>query len=269
MALKRNLQVGQVFGHIFQDADWSPRMVVIPAGAFEIGADEHEVGSKPCERPRHKVVIEHAFALGEVPVTARQYEHFLASSGYESSNAEYWSAPTVLERWDYPAALVSWHDAQAYLNWLSEQLAAIYRLPTEAQWEYACRAGTQTPFSTGQTISHDQANFDLQLHAKDIPILGGTRIGPVNVGSYAANPFGLKDMHGNIWEWVEDCWHPNYEGAPLVGDQAWESSDKDFRVLRGGHWGNSPEHLRSAARDNDFSKHSLYKTVGFRVLRVL
>lgn len=229
-----------------------------------MGSDESEPDSQACERPRHRVVIERAFALAQTPVTRQQFAHFVDAT----SNAD-WTMDDWDRRSKKPMVNVSWHHAQAYTRWLSEQLGANYGVPTEAQWEYACRAGTTTAYCTGDTISTAQANFDKQLHGKDVPGLVGHPIGYVDVGSYPANPWGLHDMHGNIWEWVQDSWHKNYANAPLTGDTAWEDGDNDYRVTRGGCWHNQAKHLRSAARDWDDSGMRYYDSFGFRVMRTL
>lgn len=250
-------------GQAFQDAHWAPTMVVVPDGEFWMGSDEGEQGSEACERPRHRVVIERAFALAKTPVTRQQFARFVESTGYPN-----WSADDRDWRSHKPMVNVSWHDAQAYTRWLSEQLGANYGLPTEAQWEYACRAGTTTAYSTGDSISVDQANFSKQLYGKGA-FFAGHPIGYVEVGSYPANPWGLQDMHGNIFEWVQDTWHDNYAHAPLTGDTAWEDGDPDYRVMRGGCWHSSAKVLRSALREWDDSFMCYYDSFGFRVMRTL
>ena len=259
MLTEKRFQPGQVF----QDADWAPTMVVVPSGEFWMGSDEVEPDSKACERPRHRVIVERPFALAQTPVTLQQFARFVDATE---------SASWTMDDWDRccqkPMVNASWLDAQAYTLWLSEQLGANYGLPTEAQWEYACRAGTITAFSTGDTIEVAQANFGKQRHGTE-SVLAGPPIGYVVVGSYPANPWGLQDMHGNIWEWVQDTWHENYLNAPLAGDTAWEDSDPDYRVLRGGGWHNDAKHLRSAVREWEYCGNHCYNTYGFRVMRTL
>ena len=151
-----------------------------------------------------------------------------------------------------PVILVSWKDAQAYVAWLSEQTGQPYRLLSEAEWEYACRAGTTTRYSWGDDPpTPEQANFDETT----------------KVGSCPANSWGLYDMHGNVWEWVEDCWNEGYEGAPNDGS-AWTGGDCNRRVLRGGSWVNAPGALRSASRERYFPVVQV-SDVGFRVARTL
>ncbi len=154
-----------------------------------------------------------------------------------------------------PVINVSWSDAKVYVAWLSQETGKAYRLLSEAEWEYAARAGTRTRFSFGDDISEKDANF-----------LGG--LGKTwQVGAYPANPWKLHDMHGNVWEWVEDCWNESYDGAPSDGS-AWTSGDCSTRVLRGGSWSNYPRLLRSAYRNWNSADNRDYD-YGFRVARTL
>ena len=165
----------------------------------------------------------------------------------------------------HPVVGVSWNDAQLYLSWLSEQTGQHYRLPSEAEWEYACRAGTRTAFNVGDTITTEQANYD-GLYVYNGGARGQYRGGTSPLGSFAPNAWGLSDMHGNVWEWVQDIVHDNYDGAPLDGS-AWESDgDTSRRILRGGSWLYHPRYLRSAIR-NGFSIVLSNDIVGFRVAR--
>jgi formylglycine-generating enzyme required for sulfatase activity len=162
---------------------------------------------------------------------------------------------------------VSWDDiTKQFLPWLSRKSGKPYRLLTEAEWEYAARAGTATPFSTGQTITTDQANFDGNY------TYGGSSKGQyrqktVEVGSFKPNAFGLHDVHGNVWEWVEDCWHDNYQGAPTDGS-AWTIGECSRRAVRGGSWGDYPGTLRSALRDG-YTPADRGSYGGFRLARTL
>lgn len=163
---------------------------------------------------------------------------------------------------------VSWGDAQAYVKWLSGKTGAEYRLLSEAEWEYVARAGTTTAYNTGPRISTDQANFDgrLTFNGSSRGIFRGQT---APVGSFVANPFGLHDVHGNVWEWVYDCANNSYRGRPKDG-QAWRSGDCSHRIVRGGSWNNLSLHgaLRSASRllGNSGSR---YNDGGFRVARTL
>ena len=161
---------------------------------------------------------------------------------------------------------VSWEDAKSYVEWLSRETGKAYRLLSEAEWEYVARAGTRTPFHTGSTISTDEANYNGR-YAYVSSRRGVRRGKTMRVGSFSANGFGLHDVHGNVWEWVEDCWNDNYRGAPGDGS-VWESGNCSRRVLRGGSWDNEPGILRSAYRAWDWSG-SRSDDTGFRVARTL
>ena len=154
-------------------------------------------------------------------------------------------------RGNRPVINVSWEDAQRYVTWLTRRTGEAYRLLSESEWEYAARAGTTTPFHFGRTISTDQANYDGD-YRYGTGRKGRDRKKTVPVGSFAANRFGLHDVHGNVWEWVQDCWNPSYHGAPRDG-RAWERRDCSQRVLRGGSWLNEPWLLRSAIRNRNSS----------------
>jgi formylglycine-generating enzyme required for sulfatase activity len=209
------------------------------------------------------VTIAKPFAVGKFEVTFAEWDACVAAGGCKSELEDQgWG------RGRRPVINVSWDDiTQQFLPWLSRTSAKRYRLLTEAEWEYAARANTTTPFSTGRTITTDQANFDGK-YTYGRSAMGQTRARTVEVGSFAANGFGLHDMHGNVWERVEDCWHPNYQGAPVDGS-AWTSScSESSRVLRGGAWNHYPTILRSANRYGgrvDFR----YINLGFRVARSL
>jgi formylglycine-generating enzyme required for sulfatase activity len=159
---------------------------------------------------------------------------------------------------------VTWDDAVEFCQKLSKQTGREYRLPSEAEWEYACRAGTTTPFHFGPTITTDLVNYDGDYTYGSAP-KGQYREQTTEVGSFPANNFGLYDLHGNVWEWCLDHWHNNYEGAPTNGS-AWFSSDENaLRLLRGGSWFNIPRTCRSANRDR-YARDVQYNGVGFRVV---
>ena len=221
------LRVGTVFRDF--DALWCPEMVVIPSGEFMMGSPEGEEGREEAEWPQHLVMIGYSLAVGSYPVTFEEYDHFARVTGRELPSDEGWG------RGRSPAINISWVDARAYTEWLSLEFVRPYRLLSEAEWEYACRAGSTTRYWWGDEITPENANY-------------GDDVGKTSeVGAYPANPWGLYDTHGNVWELVEDCWHPSYEGAPDDGS-AWIKGDHRHRVIRGGRWGNNPEHLRSASR---------------------
>ncbi|MBJ7312835.1 SUMF1/EgtB/PvdO family nonheme iron enzyme [Rugamonas sp. CCM 8940] len=254
-----------------------PELVLIPTGRFQMGSPEHEQaiaiqagaqkGWLERETPHHWVGIEQPFALGRHPVTVGQWQLFVRATGWESLSDTDWRAPGFKQSDEHPVVGVSWNDAQLYLRWLSERTGQLYRLPSEAEWEYACRAGTRTAFSFGDEISTERANYDGHYTYNGSP-RGQYVQGTSKVGSYAPNPWGLFDMHGNVWEWVQDVVHENYQGAPADG-RAWEEDgDSVRRALRGGAWLYNPRYLRSAVR-NGFSAVLANDIVGFRVARKL
>ena len=208
------------------------------------------------------MAIAKAFAVGKFEVTFAEWDACVAAGGCKHKPEDRgWG------RGKRPVINVSWDDiTKDYLPWLSRKTGKSYRLLTEAEWEYAARAGTTTPFSTGRTITTEQANFDGDS------TYGGSAKGvyrqkTVEVGTFPANTFGLHDMHGNVWEWVADCYKDSYAGAPADGS-AVTSGDCGSGVLRGGCWVDIPRYLRSAGRDRDTSG-SRYFIYGFRVARTL
>jgi formylglycine-generating enzyme required for sulfatase activity len=262
----------------FQDGSGSaPELVLIPTGRFQMGSPEHErkkamdAGSQKAwvdrETPQHWVGIEQPIAMGRYPVTVGQWRQFVRATGWEPQGEINWAAPGFAQSDEHPVVGVSWHDAQRYVQWLSEQTGQRYRLPSEAEWEYACRAGTKTAFSFGDEINTGLANYDGNYTYNGSP-KGDYREGTSRVGSFAPNPWGLFDMHGNVWEWVQDVVHDNYEGAPLTGAPWIEGGDQARRILRGGSWLYNPRYLRSAIR-NGFSAVLSNDIVGFRVARDL
>lgn len=235
-------------GTVFRDLPFAPEMVVIPPGSFMMGSPEGEGGD--AEKPLHKVTIAKAFAAGRFPVTFEEWDAFAASDPeVRRPSDEDWG------RGRRPVINVSWNDAKAYVAWLNKQVAgAPYRLLSEAEWEYCCRAGTTTPYATGDEITRQQAQF------------GSSQT--VEVGSFEANSFGLHDMHGNVWEWVEDIWHDSYVGAPGQGDAWIKGGDNAQRVVRGGSWLVNPWYLRCANRDWDGPEDRNF-FLGFRVARTV
>ena len=248
-------------GTVFRDIDapWCPELVVIPAGTFVMGSPEDEAERTKAEGPQHRVTFATPFALGRYPVTFEEYDHFCVEVGREKPPDQGWG------RGRRPAINVSWEDARAYCAWLSEPTRQPYRLPSEAEWEYACRAGTTTPFWTGATISTEQANYDGNYtYGSGRKAEYRKRTTPVD--TFEANPWSLYDMHGNVWEWCEDCWNDSYAGAPKDGS-AWTSGDCGRRVLRGGSRSNDPRNLRSAYRDGVAADRR--DGIGFRIARML
>lgn len=234
-------------GETFRDCAECPEMVVIPAGAFLMGSPEKEAGRSNNEGPLREVTIS-AFAIGRYEVTFPEWDACVAAGSCSHEPEDAWG------RGRQPVMRVSWNDAQEYVGWLSEKTGERYRLPSEAEWEYAARAGTTTRYAFGDEIAEAQANFGTDK--------------TTGVGSYPANSWGLHDMHGNVWEWVEDCSRGNYDSAPTDGT-AWLQGDCSARVLRGGSWGSKPEGLRSASRYYGFRPDFRNGIIGFRVARTL
>jgi formylglycine-generating enzyme required for sulfatase activity len=241
--------IGQpCFGTTFRDAPFAPEMVVIPPGEFMMGsaADEPErIGS---EGPRHHVTIAYSLAVGRYAVRFDQWDWSQVDPEWQRITGLH---PRPLDRgWgrsNHPVVEVSWDDAQAYVRWLGAKTGMPYRLLSEAEWEYVCRAGTTTPFWWGSSITTEQANYNGNFVYPGGGERGKHRKQTVPVDWYKPNPFGLYQTHGNIWEWVEDCWNRSYDGAPTDGS-AWTHGDGPYRILRGGSWFIGPRSLRAAIR---------------------
>ena len=213
-------------------------MVVLPTGSFRMGSPSGEEGRYDVEGPLRTVTIGKRIAMGLYEVTFAEYDHFAdADSRRSRPDDEGWGRRPVMN--------VSQEDAKTYAAWLSAQTGKTYRLPSESEWECAARAGTETAYSWGDSISCSQARYGRYQGGECSNSYDGT----VPVGRFAANAFGLFDMHGNVWEWVEDCWHDSYEGAPTDGS-AWTSGcgSGARAVLRGGSWNDNPRGLRAANR---------------------
>lgn len=230
-----------------------PEMVVIPAGSFKMGC----VSGKDCydkEKPVHEVKID-SFALSKYEVTFEEFDAFLRATQHRKflTDDEDWG------RGRRPVIHVTWYDASAYAAWLSSQTGKRYRLPTEAEWEYAARAGTETIYSWGNDIDVNRANCDGCAGQWD-----NAKTAPV--GSFEANGWGLHDMHGNVYEWVQDCWNESYEGAPTDGSAS-RSGNCSERVVRGGAWWSLPRSLRSAYRISAPIGVKYNSSIGFRVAR--
>jgi formylglycine-generating enzyme required for sulfatase activity len=244
----------------FRDFADAPEMVIVPPGSFLMGARDGEGDDE--ERPQHKVTIARPFAVGRFAVTFDEWEAAYGRGGVKHNPGdEGWG------RGRHPVINVSWEDATAYVGWLSRETGKSYRLLSEAEWEYCCRAGTATPFWWGPSISTSQANYNGN-YSYGGGSKGEYRERTVPVDSFAANPWGLYQVHGNVWEWCEDCLHKDYSGNPPSDGSVWPGGDPSFRVLRGGSWDNNPLDLRSANRDRD---HPDYRNdiIGFRVARTL
>ncbi len=235
-------------GHEFTDGPSCPAMVVLPAGSFTMGSPQGEAGRDEDEGPQHDVTIARPFAVGKYQITFDEWNAAVANGGCETvPDDEGWGGGTR------PVINVDWRQTQTYVSWLCQETGKDYRLLSEAEWEYAARAGSATAYFVGDTISETQANFNSE--------------GTVPVGSFPPNGFGLHDMHGNVFEWVDDCWNGSYDGAPTDGS-AWTTGECDMRLLRGGSWFSSDRLLRSAERLRYLDEISR-NYLGFRVARSL
>lgn len=245
-----------------------PEMVELPGGSFQMG--DLDGSGTAYERPVRTVQIA-PFAIGKYEVTFNEWAPCMAAGDCEHRPShEGWGAD------GRPVINVSWNDAKAYVRWLSKETGEIYRLPSEAEWEYAARAGTETRYSWGDSSEWmcDKANvFDRDGLAKNpdwnwhVQCKDGEPF-TARVGQYKPNPWGLHDMLGNVWEWTEDCWHPDYTGAPTDGSAWIDGGQCGKRVNRGGGWGNHPRTMRSATRDAD-NVGDRSDGLGFRVVREL
>ena len=219
-------------------------MVLIPGGSFIMGSQEEEEGSSDNERPQHQVTIK-PFCFGKYPITQAQWQ---AVAALPPVKQELKPNPSRFKGANRPIECVSWHDAVEFCNRLSNHTQRPYRLPSEAEWEYACRAGTTTPFHFGETITTDLANYNGN-YTYGNGVKGSYRAETTEVGSFEiANQFGLYDMHGNVWEWCQDDWHDNYEGAPTDGSAYISNDTKSDKLLRGGSWDDYTVYCRSAYR---------------------
>lgn len=286
-------------GHEFRDCADCPQMIVVPEGSFVMGAPPDEPrapwfapeGKKPSvdpEGPQHKVSVR-ALAIGKFDVTRAQWAAFVAAtdrpvgagcewSGFpdEKIAAASWRNLGFVQEDDHPVVCVSWNDAQDYVRWLSQRTGHRYRLPTEAEWEYAARAGSASAYPWGDAASHERANYGSDECCSELAAGRDRWLHTSPVGSFAPNAFGLFDMHGNAWQWVQDCYVDAYATAPTDGS-AYDEPDCQLRGLRGGTWGDPPGLIRSAARNyappppSRWNPQWEYRSggVGFRVVRVL
>lgn len=226
-------------------------LVYVSAGSFMMGSNNGGADEKPV----HQVTIKKGFYMGRYEVTQAEWQQVMGSN------------PSYFQGDNLPVEQVSWDDAQSFISKLNERGDGFkYRLPTEAEWEYACRAGTTTDFAFGNALSSEQANFN-GTYPYGGATLGVYRERTTAVGSFAPNAFGLNDMHGNVWEWCEDWHHASYEGAPNDGSARLSGGEQKYRVLRGGSWSDDAFGLRSAFRYWLFVV-GRYDSFGFRVVAV-
>ena len=306
--LRRRLQEARVYGgfmpgQIIRDqfinrSQWTPESVIILAGSYMMGSSANEEGRVDNEGPRHRVTFRRGFAIGKTEVTVGQFREFVEATRYRT-DAERQGESTIYNHssgrltkredvtWelnyeahkakdDEPVVHVSWKDANAYVKWLAKGTGKPYRLPTEAEFEYAMRAGRNTLYWWGDgapesvvenlTGEHDVSRGRRQW-ATFFPDYEDKYWGPAPAASFEANPFGLYDMSGNVAEWVEDCWHDTYMRAPVDGT-AWLNPGCKLRTVRGGYWASSPEQARSAFRLSAQADRRDAR-IGFRIARDL
>lgn len=242
----------------FKDCARCPQMVVIPAGEFSMGSPP----SAQQAETLHRVTIAAPFAVGKFAITFDEWGDCVKDGGCNGyrPDDQGWG------RGRRPVIDISWDLAKAFVEWLARKTGKPYRLLSEAEWEYAARAGTTTKFSTGETISPAMANYDGSADGAGPSDVNRQKT--LRVGSFPPNAFGLYDMHGNVTEWVEDCWHDDYTAMAPTDGTAWAEASCEGRVLRGGSWGDSESELRSAARTGEYKYESSYND-GFRVARGL
>ena len=284
----------------FQDCADCPVMVKIPAGAFTMGSVAAETTRERIdpnivtdERPAHMVTVGAEFAIGQFAVTRGEFAAFVADTGYAPKGGCWtltgekwsfdkkrsWRDPGYVQTDRHPVVCVSYQDTRRYAQWLSRKTGRSYRLPSEAEWEYSARAGTSTArfwgdgqdeacdfanvsdFTWAEALKWDKARKDKVFQCRD----GHAYTSPA--GAFRPNAFGLYDMLGNVWQWTEDCFHGNYNGAPRDAS-AWMAGDCSFRVYRGGSWSFSPRSLRAARRCAG-EIDGRYFNLGFRIARTL
>jgi len=238
-------------------------IVLVPGGTFMMGSPQSEMDRHDYEGPQHWVTLQ-PFLMGRYPVTQAQWR---AVASLPAINYGLNPKPSHFKGDHHPVEQVTWYEAVEFCDRLSQHTGKPYTLPSEAEWEYACRTGTTTPFYFGDTITPDLANYNGNYSYGSGP-KGAYREQTTPVGGFGVNPWGLADMHGNVFEWCEDHWHPSYDGAPRDGSAWVTGGDDRFRLVRGGAWWNYPVYCRSALRnrrDPDLRDNNL----GFRVVCAL
>jgi formylglycine-generating enzyme required for sulfatase activity len=266
-------------------------MVVVPEGFFLMGGAPADQRRWNVELPQHLVRVARQFAIGKYEVTFDEFNAFVDTTGHQPTtrcnvfvlDLDRWVGksttfrdPHYAQGGSHPVSCVSWLDAKAYTAWLSEKTGKPYRLPSEAEWEYAARAGTTTPLSFGDYAHKGICDYAKYADAstrfawKELSCSSNFGHGAAPVGRHRPNPWGLYDMHGNVWEWVEDCWHASYDNAPADGVPWLDDNRGDctHRITRGGSWRNAVQDLRVTARLKYPTAHAA-QVRGFRVARSL
>ncbi len=275
-----------------QDCPTCPKMVVIPAGKFTMGSPEDEPTRDADEGPTTEVTIAKPFAIGRTEVTRGEFAAFVQATGYRAAQqcmvwngaklemvaGKSWQDPGITQTDDHPVVCVSWRDATEYALWLRDTRGNNYRLPSNAEWEYAARGGTQSAyaFPGGEDDACEFANIADDSAKREVAqwrtanCNDGVGLGTAKVGSYKPNGFGIYDTVGNVWEWIADCYHPTYDGAPTDG-RAWgQATDCGTAFDRGGGFSNLiAGHLRAANRSRAPSPDNPAYSLGFRVARDL
>jgi formylglycine-generating enzyme required for sulfatase activity len=273
-------------GVSFKDCADCPEMVIAPEGSFTMGSPtnepERESRQAGTESPPHEVRIAKPFAVGQLAITRGQFAKFVGATGYNTDGGCWtwapgsdwkedksasWRLPGFDQDDSHPVVCVNWDDAKAYVAWLAKTTGKSYRLLSEAESEYVARAGTTTPFWWGSSITPEQANYNGTYVYAGGGSKGEYRAKTVPANSFKPNRWGIYQAHGNVWSWVEDCWHDTYNEAPVDGSR-WTSGDCSRRVLRGGCWSNSPRSLRAADRHRIVLDVRV-DDVGFRLARTL
>jgi formylglycine-generating enzyme required for sulfatase activity len=276
----------------FRECAGCPEMVVIPEGEYLMGSRDDELDRSNAEGPQHRVRIRQRFAVGKLKVTREEFEKFIDETGYSTGDRCFtlesnegkerpgrsFRNPGFDQDGKHPVVCINWDDANAYVTWLSKKTGKLYRLLSESEWEYAARAGTTSPFWWGSSISVDQANYDGSPYGGSAK--GQYRQKTVRADMFEANPWGLYQVHGNAFEWVEDCWNDTYQSAPSDGSirmaESWAGRTAgDYgaggcsrHVRRGGAWNYAPKLLRSAFRDSRPTG-TRASNLGMRVARTL
>ena len=237
-------------GSVIKDCPACPPLIALPAGSFTMGSNN----SDPSEKPAHRVAITAPFAIGKFEVTVQQWNACVNAGGCQKTTQAANTPP------DAPIRDVSWDDAQQYVKWLASTTGKPYRLPTEAEWEYAARGGTSTRYWWGEQMATGKANCKEcgQPWANE---------GPARAGSSAANAFGLHDTSGSVWEWVSDCWHNSFKDAPTDG-RSWDEPNCRVRVIRGGSWREGAPYMVASTRFRYDAGVRQFQN-GFRVARSL